>query len=536
MRQLNRALLLLSGAGLTFLAFILATPSVGFAATPADTIVMAKQIDDMITIDPAEAYEFSALEIDANLYDRIMTYDPATSKVVPGVIASSEASKDGSSLTLKVRPGQKFTSGNPLTADDIAFSLQRVVKLDKSPAFILTQFGWTKDNVEEMVVAKDPETVSLTIPAKLAPSFVLNCLSAGVGSVLDKKEVLSRQKDGDLGYEWLKSHAAGSGAFSLRSWKPNEVILLDANPNYAGGSPKVKRVAIRHVPEPATQRLLLEKGDVDIARNMSPDQIEGLKSNAKIKVESFPKADTWYVALNQKDERLSKPGVRQALRWLIDYQNIADSITKGRFKVHQAFLPEGFPGALNDSPYKLDVEKAKKLLADAGYPDGFELQLDVSNSYPSTNVAQAIQATMGQAGIKISIVPGEQRQVITKYRARQHQAVLLYWSPDYMDPHSNAGSFAWNPDNSDNASDKPLAWRNAWDIPDLTKRTEEALKETDETARMAMYAELQKSLLDDGPFLIAFQNVDQVAMRKEVGGFVDGALSDHVLYKNLTKN
>ena len=311
---------------------------------------------------------------------------------------------------------------------------------------------------------------------------------------------------------------------------------MDANPDHQGGGPKMKHLAIRHVPEPATQRLLLEKGDIDMARNMSPDQIAGLAGNDKVVVEGHPKAETWYLALNQKDEHLKVPAVRQAIRWLVDYQGIADSITKGRFEVHQAFLPKGFPGALNDNPYKLDVDKAKQLLADAGLKDGFEVQLDASNSYPSANVAQAIQQTMGQAGIKVSIVPGEQRQVITKYRARQHQIVLLYWSPDYMDPHTNAGSFAWNPDNSDDAANKPLAWRNAWDIPEISKRTMEALKETDETARMAMYAELQKTLMDDGPFVIAFQNVDQVAQKKGVSGFIDGPLSDHVLYKDVVKN
>lgn len=507
-----------------------------FAATPKDTIVIAKQIDDMLTLDPAESYEFSNLEIDANLYDRIMTYDTASAKVVPGVISGSEASEDGGTLTLKLKPGQKFSSGNPMTAEDVVFSLQRVIKLDLTPAFILTQFGWTKDNVETMVTAKDPETVVLTIPEKLAPSFVLNCLSAGVGSVVDKKEVMSHAKDGDLGHDWLKNHAAGSGAYTLRTWRPNEVVLLDANPDYAGGAPKMKHIAIRHVPEPATQRLLLEKGDVDIARNMSPDQIDGLKGNDKVRIEAHPKADSWYLGLNQKDERLAKPGVRQAIRWLVDYQNIAESITKGRFKVHQAFLPEGFPGALNDNPYKLDLERAKKLLADAGYPDGFEVQLDASNSYPSANVAQAMQATMAKAGIKVTIIPGEQRQVITKYRARQHQMTLLYWSPDYMDPHSNAGSFAYNPDNSDKAGNKTLAWRNAWDIPDLSKRTLEAQKETDETARMAMYAELQKALMDDGPFVLCFQNVDQMALRSNVSGVVNGPLSDHVLYKDLAKS
>src|SRR5262245_23608506 len=117
------------------------------AKTPKDALVIAKQIDDIITLDPAEVFEFSGGEVIANVYDRIFTHEPEdTSKLVPGVAESYTVSDDGKTITLKIRPGQKFHSGNPLTAEDVAFSLQRVILLDKTPAFILSQLGWTKDN------------------------------------------------------------------------------------------------------------------------------------------------------------------------------------------------------------------------------------------------------------------------------------------------------------------------------------------------------------------------------------------------------
>jgi peptide/nickel transport system substrate-binding protein len=142
---------------------------------------------------------------------------------------------------------------------------------------------------------------------------------------------------------------------------------------------------------------------------------------------------------------------------------------------------------------------------------------------------------MGQAGINVKIVPGEQKQVITKYRARQHQLLLLYWSPDYMDPHSNADSFARNPDNSDNAKSKPLAWRNAWDIPEITKEANAAARERDAEKRKQMYLDLQKKLQEDGPFVIMFQNTEQVAHHKNVKGFVSGPTFDTVYYRLMTK-
>jgi peptide/nickel transport system substrate-binding protein len=292
---------------------------------------------------------------------------------------------------------------------------------------------------------------------------------------------------------------------------------------------------VRHVPEPAAQRLVLEKGDADIARNLTSDQIQGIAGSADLVVEDFPKADLHYLALNQKDERLAKPQVRQAIRWLIDYQGMADSFLKGRFKVHQSFWPSGFFASLTETPFKLDVAKAKQLLAEAGYPDGFEAELDASNSSPYSDIAQNIQSTLGQAGIKVSIVPAEQKQVITKYRARQHQMLLLYWSPDYMDPHSNADSFARNPDNSDNAQAKPLAWRNAWDIPEITKETDAAARERDPEKRKELYLNLQTKLQEDGPFVIMFQNTEQVAHHKNVKGFVSGPTFDTVYYRLVAK-
>ena len=218
---MNRIAMLTAGAFALAASFAV-TPAV--AETPKDTFVQAKQIDDIITLDPAEVFEFSGGEVIAQIYDRIMTYEAEdTEKLVPGVAESYSVSDDGKTITLKIRPGQKFHSGNPLTAEDVAFSLQRVIKLDKTPAFILSQLGWNKDNVDSLVKATDELTVQLSIPEDFAPTLVLNCLSAGVASVVDKKLVLEHEVNGDLAYEWMKSHSAGSGAFMLKSWKANEI-------------------------------------------------------------------------------------------------------------------------------------------------------------------------------------------------------------------------------------------------------------------------------------------------------------------------
>ena len=118
----------------------------------------------------------------------------------------------------------------------------------------------------------------------------------------------------------------------------------------------------RHIAEPATQMLLLQKGDIDIARNLEADQMAALRDHAEIVLREVPKGAIYYLGLNQKNQDLAKPEVREALKWLIPYREIADTIVKGSAVVHQTFLPRGFLGALDEKPYQLDVDKAKDLL------------------------------------------------------------------------------------------------------------------------------------------------------------------------------
>jgi peptide/nickel transport system substrate-binding protein len=238
------------------------------------------------------------------------------------------------------------------------------------------------------------------------------------------------------------------------------------------------------------------------------------------------KGTVYYLGLNQKNPNLAKPEVRQALKYLVDYAAIADTIMKGQVEVHQAFLPKGFLGAVNDNPYKLDVAKAKELLAKAGLPNGFTVTIDARNTPQVTGMTQAIQQTFAQAGVKLEILPGDEKQTLTKYRARQHDIYIGRWGADYQDPNTNADTFAANDDNSDNARAKPLAWRNAWEIPELTKRTRAAVLESDAQKRAAMYTELQKEVLETGPYVIMFQQIEVAAERKNVRDFVIGPTFD----------
>ncbi len=500
-----------------------ASPQALRAATPPDTLVTAWAIDDMLTLDPAEVFEFTASEIIGNTYEPLIGYDlEDVSKIFGRAAESWSVSEDGKTFAFTMPEGRQFASGNPVTAEDAVYSLVRAVKLDKSPAFIIGQLGFTPENVEAKIRQTGDYTFEFETDKAYAPTLVLYCLTATVASVVDKKLVQEHEAEGDYGYGWLRTNYAGSGAFSIRDWRPNEAVVLERNPNYAGEAPAIARAIYRHIPEPASQRLLLERGDVDIARNLGSEEMTALASNSEIAIQDGVKGTVYYLGLNQKNPNLAKPEVRQALKYLVDYGAVADTIMKGRARVHEAFLPDGFLGALDETPFDLNVEKAKALLAEAGLPDGFSVTMDTRNTNDITSMATAIQQSFGLAGVKLEIIPGDGGQTLSKYRARQHDIYIGQWGADYQDPHTNADTFARNVDNSDGAAAKPLAWRNAWDIPEMSKETDAAMLERDAGKRAEMYLSLQKEHQEVSPFVLMFQQIETAATRANVKGFVIG--------------
>ncbi|MBV2187187.1 MAG: ABC transporter substrate-binding protein [Rhizobium sp.] len=545
MHSFNKTMRLLTSSAA--MALLLAAAPQAFAATPADTLVQGWAFDDIITLDPGEAFEISTAELTANTYSKLVNLDMNdTSKVVGELAESWTISEDGMTYTFKLKPGLKFASGNPITAEDVAFSFERAVKLDKSPAFLLTQFGLTGDNVTEKAKAADDTTFVLSVDKAYAPSFVLNVLTSTVASVLDKKVVMDNAKsvtpteeykyDTDFGNEFLKTGYAGSGPYKIREWRANEVVVLERNDNYFGEKPALARVIYRHMKESAGQRLALENGDVDVARNLEPGDVDAVSKKEGIALTSAPKGTLYYFSLNQKNENLAKPEVIEAFKYLVDYDAIGETLIKGIGTIHQTFLPAGQLGALDDKPYKFDVAKAKELLAKAGLADGFTVTMDVRNTQPVTGIAENVQQTLAQAGIKLEIIPGDGKQTLTKYRARQHDIYIGQWGSDYFDPNSNAETFTYNPDNSDEGKTKTLAWRNAWDVPELTKKTQAALLEKDSAARAAIYEDLQKQVLTTGPFVVIFQQTEVAGYSAKLKGYKLGPSFDTNFVYTVSKD
>lgn len=527
---------LMTGAMLTLAATIAMPVMPAIAETPANMLVIANRIDDITTLDPAESFEFAGSDVSRNVYGKLVNFDPLNldAGYEPDLAASWEVSEDGKTITFTMREGVKFHSGNPVTAEDAEFSLRRAVTLNKTPSFILTQFGFTADNVGETIVA-DGNTLKITTDKKYATSFVLNCLTSTIGGIVDKKTVMANEADGDLGNLWLKTNSAGSGAYKVVSWKPVESVTLEANPDFYKGAPPMKRVIVRHIQESATQRLLLEKGDIDVARNLNPEDVSGASKADGVMIDNELRGRLMYVSFNQKHPQLSKPKVVEALKYLIDYEGMQNSFLNGQYTIHQAFLPKTYLGSIDDKPFSLNVEKAKALLKEAGV-ENLEIEAGVREAQERIEIAQSLQNTFAQAGVKLNITIGTGKQILTRYRARELDMYVGAWGPDYPDPQTNAGTFAYNPDNSDEIKATGLlAYRNAWDPGDLNEKTLAAVVEGDRNVRQKMYEDIQRQFQKTAPFAIMFQRIEQAGRQKNVQNLVLGGAITAVSYWPVTK-
>jgi peptide/nickel transport system substrate-binding protein len=515
------------------LLMLAALSSSALAATPPNTLVVVQSLDDIVSLDPAEANELSSIQTVPSLYQRLVQADrddPA--KVEPVLAESWQGNAAAKTLTIKLRPQATFASGNPLTADDVIFSFSRAVKMNKSPAFILNVLGWQPDNIDAQLKKIDDHSLQLSWTANVSPAVALNILSTPIASIVDSKAVQPNAKDGDYGNAWLKMHSAGSGPFKMRVYQPHQAIVLDANPTSPGSKPLLKSIIIKSVPDSATRRLLIQQGDADVARELGPDQTVALKNQPGVKVLEIPSAEQNYLVFNTGNTAnplLKNPAFWEAARYLIDYQGITKDLLKGQYFVHQSFLPVGLPGALKDNPFSFDPAKAKAILAKAGITNA-SLTLDVENKPPFITIAQALQASFAEGGVKVELLPAAGSQVYSRVRARQHQAAIRLWIPDYFDAHSNASAFAYN-----DGKTSTVAGLNGWQIPQLNQQTLAAVAEADPAKRSALYTAMQQELQRSSPYVFIDQAKTEVVLRDNVKGYQQGLNADMVYYDRVSK-
>jgi peptide/nickel transport system substrate-binding protein len=501
-----------------------ASPSGAFAETPADQLIVATTMNNILTLDPAAITGRETVQVLNNIYDTLVILSPEDKSIQPRMAESWVVADDHKSIRFTLREGAKFASGNPVTAKDVVYSLKRLLSLNLAQASFLKSRGFTPEAADTLFVAEDDRTFVINLPQSDDPQMILMILAQnGPGSILDSATVAANEVDGDQGAAWLTLNAAGSGPYLLTQWASNEFIILTRNDGYWDTAPAMARVLLRHLPESQSQRLMLEQGDIDVAYSMQAPDLQALAADENIKIASTPGAGFYYLSVSMKDERFANPKVRAALRLLIDYEGLDKAVMPYYGTLHQRPLSTGVLGLLPDQGYKLDVEGAKALLAEAGYPDGFKTTLRVLSEDPFLKAATAIQNTLAQAGIEAELITGSGDQIYGAMRERNFE-LLVGRGGGGQQPHpdSNLRALAYNPDNSDEAKlTNYQGWRTSYFDEKLNGMIEAALLEADKAKQAKLYEDIQTYMDESVMSILPFSEVvDTAAYQADIEGMI----------------
>ncbi|GAK51060.1 ABC-type dipeptide transport system, periplasmic component [Candidatus Moduliflexus flocculans] len=493
------------------------------AELPKDTLIIGMQTASTISLDPARAYEYTSAILVNQLYDKLVDFAPDdVTRPVPELAESWEVSEDGNTWTFHLRKDALFHSGNPVNADAVVFSLRRAIALQGGPSWLLTQFGMTPESVQKV----DDATVQIVLDQPYAPGIFLAALAYTIGGIVDPAMVKQFEQDGDSGSAWLNEHSAGSGAYRLERAIQNEHFALQANERYWKMSVPMKHIIFQNVPEAMNQLMMLQNGDIDLAWNLLPGQLQQLREESPtVQISATPVFSLRYLAMNVGYEPLSKPLVRDAIRYAIDYDTIVTHILEGAAVKAQTFLPFEAMFASNPAtPYAYDLEKAKRLLIEAGYPDGFDVELLCATDQIPSDIAQKMQSDFGKIGIRVTVTSMPAAQVSKSFRGRSFQMALATWASDYADPDANAKPFAHANSLGDDAAVKQIAWRCQYVNQETSRMVEKAVRESDAVQRAALYRQITEKILHDGPVAILYYPLQLYALRPEIKGFVPSPL------------
>ncbi|MGL4290841.1 MAG: ABC transporter substrate-binding protein [Phreatobacter sp.] len=487
-----------------------------YAQTRRNTLVIGIDISDTITLDPARQAQYTPPMTLLAAYDMLVTMAPGDYITIrPSLATKWDRTPDGKGWRFTLRDNVKFASGNPMTAEDVKWSMDRVLHLGDQTSQYISHVERTEivDAKTVDIILKDPTQPLLTIIA--APGFV----------VYDRK--LVEQHGGDASREaktkdkattWLNENSAGTGAYRLTRWERGAQIQFTRNDNYWRGKPPFERVIIRHIGDSAAQLLSIRRGDIDIAFNLIPEQVSTIKADPNLRLEALTSLDFVYMAVTQEVEynkALAQKGARQAIGYAIDYDGIIKNLLGGAALHPAHFLPIGVSGSTEEIAkqigFRQDLDKAKQLLQGAGLADGFEFEIAYGNAAIAgvtyQTLAQKIQADLARVNIRARLNPMDQVNLRTTYTGNKAQGGLLtFWNPPAVE------NLLWAA-----ATVERVARRVHWDVPaDVTKLVRDAAAETDAKKQADLWVEYQKRLVDQANLIMLFQPVYQIAVRSNL--------------------
>lgn len=494
------------GAVLVSAALLVAGCSSGTETPPAagGTIVIDKAFD-LKTADPGRMYEPTGQLIDKALYETLLDFDGSdVSNPVPG-LATLEASEDAKTFTFTLEEGRTFSDGSPVTADDVVFSLERVIGMKGNPSFLLA--GVTVEKVDDLTVVLTTEEPTPALPS-IIPNPALGILNSEVvqanGGTTDES---------DAAEQWLNANSAGSGPYVLESLELSSQVVLTANPEYNGDAPAYGRVVVRNV-DGATQKINLEGGDSQLALDLSGDQVSDLGDN--LAVQSEPSANVIFLLLNQNSEIseiTSNPDFVSAVKKAIDYEDLVALAGTGTSQA-AGVIPSMFTGALDATDaLKTDLPGAEADLAASGY-GGESVTLNFPSDITLSGVdfptlAQRIQSQLEAAGITVELAPAPVATELDAYRNGTEIIGLWYWGPDYPDP---SDYLVFTPGDV-------VGLRAGWAAdadPGVSALAEEARLGGTPEERGEKFVALQQALNESGPFIPLLQPGNNIASATSV--------------------
>ncbi len=485
---------------------------------PQQTLVIARDITDAISLDPQVAFEFSSTATARASYSNLVTFAGGDlTRVRPQIASSYEVSKDARTYTFHLRKGIKFSTGNTLTAADVVYMFQRVVNIPKDPAsWLITQMGIEAKNVDQAVKAPDPQTVVVTLPTAFSPGAFLSIMANPVAGIPDSQTVKAHVQGGDWGKAWLDDHSAGSGPYMFVKWERLVSIELVANPNYnAGPAPSIKRVVMVNVPESTVARDMLMRGDADVTYSLNAAQLAALKTNPKFYVTQIADLSMTYLGMDVKNvAAFGKPQVRQAVKYAIDYDGIIKALLNGNGLPLQGIIPKGLFGYDASQPFRHDPAKARALLAEAGFPNGFTTDLLASNGVAAGGIsagdlAAKVKNDLAEVGIRANVRQMASSELYQTYRGQKAQMVQANWSVDYPDPDDFAKPFG-------DYTQKSLAWRLQYYNDPLAKLVSDAASLENTPQRADLYKRINDMMYQDGPFALLYQPLASLAVSKRI--------------------
>jgi peptide/nickel transport system substrate-binding protein len=490
MRPYARAMALVLGA-------ILVT-SLGWAGTPrpGGTLVVAIGAD-ATGLDPRTVMNNESGFVMSAVLDGLTQYKRGTTEVEPGLAESWTVSADGKTITFRLRKGVKFHDGTAFDADAVVFDFDRILN-DKSPYFYragVTAGSFVPEFYGEVTGYQkvDQYTVRVTLKRKFAP--FLDGLATSFSGLVSPAAVKQ------WGAVEVAKHPIGTGPFKLVEWVRNDHITVEANPDYWGGKPNLDRIVYRIIPENSVRLLNLEQGSVDIVDGVNPDDIQRIKANSKLVLLEQAGATINGISMNNQKAPFNDPRVRQAMNYAVNREEINNFLYKGVAVLSTNPVPPvtwSFDKELTGYPY--DPAKAKKLLADAGYPNGFKVEMIAFpnprgyNPVGGARLAVAVQDYLRRVGVEVSIKQLEWGTFLKTIRSGDYQIGPAGWSADNGDPDnflfSLYSSTTWGSGNNSR-------YKNV----EVDKLLQDAQETFDREQRIQMYRKAQRTIMDEAPWI-----------------------------------